>query len=310
MTLLMLANQIAIAIHNARLYNLEKSLHALEARKAQELAEVNASKDRFFSIVAHDLRGPFNPLLGLAQLMAQQGVEGVPPDEVRTMAEAIYRSARSIYDLLENLLAWSRLQRGRMDYEAGKLDLKRLVGRNVKLFADVAAGKSISLESMVAEGVSVNADQNMLNAILRNLISNALKFTPCGGQVIINALPEGSDMVAVSVSDTGMGIRPEDQAKLFKLDVTHSTVGTASETGTGLGLIICQEMVEKNGGRIWIESEGVPGRGTTIKFTLPLLEGPLESWEFKPVQVMANTAQVEPEEDLGLRKQYVGEING
>jgi signal transduction histidine kinase len=272
MALQMLANQIAIAIHNARLYNLEKGLRELEVRKAQELAELNASKDRFFSIVAHDLRGPFNPLLGMAKLMTRLPDDASPP-EFRTMAESIYFSARGVYELLENLLAWSCLQRGRMEHEPEQLALHELADRNVKLFAEVAADKGIRLESSIAAGVTVHADRNMMNTVLRNLTSNALKFTPRGGWVTISALPDTADagMVTVTVSDNGLGIRPADQAKLFRMDVTHSTRGMAEEKGTGLGLLICQEMVERNGGRIWIESDGTPGRGTTVKFTVPIL---------------------------------------
>jgi signal transduction histidine kinase len=300
----MLANQIAIAIHNARLYNLEKGLRELEAQKARELAELNASKDRFFSIVAHDLRGPFNPLLGMAQLMTRLPEE-TPPAELKTMAESVYFSARSVYELLENLLAWSRLQRGRMEQQPEQLDLKKLTDRNAKLFAEVAVDKGINLENTLAAGISVYADRNMLNTVMRNLISNALKFTPRGGRVTITALPDTADsgLVAVAVSDTGVGIRLEDQAKLFRLDVTHSTRGTAEEKGTGLGLIICQEMVKKNGGRIWIESNGTPGRGTTVKFTVPLLETPAGGWEINLDKVviteaMTGPAEVEPEMEM------------
>jgi signal transduction histidine kinase/DNA-binding response OmpR family regulator len=270
MVLQTLADQIAIAIHNARLYNLEKGLRELEAQKATELAELNASKDRFFSIVAHDLRSPFNPLLGLTQLMTRLP-DTTPPAEFKKMAESIFFLTRNVYNLLENLLAWSRLQRGRMEYEPEQLDLEQIAASNTKLFAEIAADKGINLESTIAAGMSVHADKNMLNAIIRNLTSNALKFTPRGGLVTIAAQPDAADpaIVEVIVSDTGMGIKPKDQAKLFRLDVSHTTTGTAQEKGTGLGLIICQEMVEQNGGRIWIESDGVPGQGTSVKFTVP-----------------------------------------
>lgn len=304
MALQMLANQIAIAIHNARLYNLEKDLRELEVQKAQELAKLNASKDRFFSIVAHDLRGPFNPLLGMAKLMTRLP-DDASPTEFRTMAESVYFSARSVYELLENLLAWSRLQRGRMEQEPEQLDLKQIVDRNAKLFVEVVTDKGISLENTVSAGVSILADRNMLNTIMRNLISNALKFTPRGGRVTIATLPDTVDsgLVAVAISDTGVGIHPENQVKLFRLDVTLSTRGTAEEKGTGLGLIICQEMVEKNGGRIWIESDGTPGRGTTVRFTVPLLQAPAGGWGSKTDEVgmaetMTGCVEAEPEREL------------
>ncbi|MBN1139073.1 MAG: response regulator [Anaerolineae bacterium] len=302
MALQMVANQIAIAIHNARQYDQEKGLRELEARRVQELAELNASKDRFFSIVAHDLRGPFNPLLGMAKLMTRLPDE-TPPTEFKSMAKSVYASARTVYELLDNLLAWSRLQRGRMEYEPERLDLAKIAERNIMLFTEVSTSKGIRLESTVGAGTCVHADPNILNAVLRNLISNALKFTPQGGRVVVTALPDTADpgLVAVNVSDTGVGIRPADQAKLFRLDVSHSTKGTAEEKGTGLGLIICQEMVKKNGGQIWIESDGVPGRGTRVKFTVPLLEAPAGGWEVKTQDVVTRAAEVEPEREILAR---------
>lgn len=291
----MLANQIAIAIHNARLYDLEKGLRELEAQKAQELAHLNASKDRFFSIVAHDLRGPFNPLLGMVKLMTRMP-DDTPACEFKTMAESVYGAARTVYELLENLLAWSRLERGRMDCAPEQVDLQRLVDRSTHLFAEVAAEKDISLRNRVPAGVAVCADPNMLNTVVRNLISNALKFTPNGGNVTVAALPDtaAARLLTVTVLDTGVGIRREDQDKLFRLDVTVSTVGTADEKGTGLGLIICKEMVKKNGGRIWIESDGTPGKGTAVKFTVPLIERPPGGWEVGPDELTIERARVEP----------------
>lgn len=251
-----LADQIAIAIHNARLYSLEKKL--------------NADKDRFFSVVAHDLRGPFNPLLGLAKLLSQRA-EVAPRDEVEELASGIHRSAQNVFALLENLLEWSRLQRGRLEYEPDNLPLWQIVEKNFELLEENAANKNITLRHEVNPSVFVYADQNMLNTVVRNLLSNALKFTPQGGEVSISARPslKNPELLEVAVADTGVGITPENQEKLFRLDVSHTSRGTAKETGSGLGLIICQEMVEYNKGRIWIESE--PGVGTTVKFTVPLV---------------------------------------
>jgi signal transduction histidine kinase len=145
----------------------------------------------------------------------------------------------------------------------------------------MATQKGIALETTIPDGAFVYADENMLSAVIRNLTSNALKFTPSGGQVSISACPvgEANTLVEISVSDTGVGISAEDQAKLFKLGQTHTTLGTAKEQGSGLGLIICQEMVEKNGGQIWIESDGVPGRGTSVKFTVPMAQGVVIVWD-------------------------------
>jgi signal transduction histidine kinase/CheY-like chemotaxis protein len=266
----MLANQVSIAIHNARLYHLEKDLRSLEAEKTRELIELNANKDRFFSIVAHDLRGPFTPLLGMSEMMVEMP-DSLSTEDFREFTESIYRTVRDVYDLLENLLAWSRLQRGKMETEIEHLPLKQVIEKNIQLLSNIAASKGVHLENTVTADIFIDADKNMLNTVARNLISNALKFTPQGGKVSVSAQSSSkdTDMMQIAVTDTGIGITKDDQAKLFRMDVTHSTMGTAKEAGTGLGLIICQEMVEKMSGRIWVESEGIPGQGTTIQFTVP-----------------------------------------
>ncbi len=295
-----LANQIAIAIHNARLYSLEKNLRGLEAQRARELTELNASKDKFFSIVAHDLRSPFNPLLGMVQLMVEMP-NTTPPQEFKEMGKDIYRSAQNVYNLLENLLEWSRLQQNHIEHKPERLMLKQTVKEIGRLLTEVAISKGVGLQNTVPDGVLVYADENMLNAVIRNLTSNALKFTTAGGMVSLSVQPSKTDsnLAEISVSDTGVGISPENLAKLFKLEVTHTTRGTAQEKGTGLGLIICQEMVEKNGGRIWIESDGIPGRGTTVKFTVPLAENLAEKWQTElTVVTEAETQDNETEPEI------------
>lgn len=277
MVLQMLANQISIAIHNAQLFGREKNLRQLEVRKAQELADLNASKDKFFSIVAHDLRGPFTPLLGSAEFLAK-APDTMQVTDYKDMAEGIHRAAKNIYNLLENLLQWSRLQWGRMDYEPTKVAMNEITEQTVKLLSDMATGKGIALSAAMPNNAYVYVDENMLDTVLRNLTTNALKFTPPDGRVTISAQPaaESAGYIEISVSNTGRGISKEDQAKLFKLDQTHTIQGTASEKGSGLGLIICQKMVEKNGGQIWIESE--VGLGTSVKFTVPLAEDTFVDW--------------------------------
>jgi signal transduction histidine kinase len=254
-----LTNQIAIAIRNARLYELEKKL--------------NADKDKFFSIISHDLRNPFNSLLGNTQLMA--GMTGeFSQQDIQEMSQSIYNQAKAAHRLLENLLTWSQLQRGRIEYDPGPVELHRLAENTVALLHEVAQGKEIRLEQTIEEELLIHADEYMIETVIRNLTNNALKFTPAGGQVTLSARQNGpppgkdeTEWVEVSVSDTGVGISREDIDKLFKLEVHHTTPGTAHEKGTGLGLILCQEMVGKNGGRIWLESE--LGQGTTVKFTVP-----------------------------------------
>jgi signal transduction histidine kinase len=203
--------------------------------------------------------------------MMDEMPDSLSTEDFREFTESIYRTVRDVYDLLENLLAWSRLQRGKMETEIEHLPLKQVIEKNIQLLSNIAASKGVHLENTVTADIFIDADKNMLNTVARNLISNALKFTPQGGKVSVSAQSSSkdTDMMQIAVTDTGIGITKDDQAKLFRMDVTHSTMGTAKEAGTGLGLIICQEMVEKMSGRIWVESEGIPGQGTTIQFTVP-----------------------------------------
>jgi len=248
--------------------SLQKSNQELAASN-QELAALNATKDKFFSIVAHDLRGPFQPLLGTSEVFLTMA-DTIPRSEIKKLGEGMYHTLKGVYDLLENLLNWSQIEQGRIEYLPDGIDLRRITKPIINLFTENAADKDIRLQNNVIEGVFVYADKNMLDMVIRNLISNALKFTPNGGQITISAGPgqPSSEFVEVSISDSGVGISQADLNKLFKLGVHHTTPGTAREKGTGLGLILCQEMVEKNGGQIWLESE--LGQGTTVKFTMLL----------------------------------------
>ena len=261
----MLAHQIAIAIRNARLYEVEKQL--------------NADKDKFFSIISHDLRGPFQNMLGNAQLMFEM-IEQLSQQDVTEMSYSIYRGAKAAYGLLDNLLLWSRLQRGRMEYQPDRLDLSSVAQETVKLLGEIAAQKDIHLNNAIEDNLYVYADRNMLSTVIRNLTNNALKFTPSGGSVTLLAQPDHNakngangpamspDYITVSVSDTGIGIKPDDVPKIFSIGGHYSTLGTNQEQGTGLGLLLCKEMVEQNGGRIWIESQ--VSQGTKVQFTVPV----------------------------------------
>ena len=263
-----LADQIAIAIRNAKLYKLEKKFRQAEEEKTLYLAKLNAAKDKFFSIVAHDLKIPFQPLLISAHLLSKNTAQ-LSPKNIQKMSTNIHNAAREVYSLLENLLQWSQMQRGQITHYPFNLNLNQIVQQNINLFALNAKNKAIVLQSTVVTDIIVYADENMLDTIIRNLISNALKFTPTDGTVTIASKPITPQVkfIEVSISDTGVGISEENLAKLFKIEDHHSTQGTAQEQGTGLGLIICQEMIEQNGGKLWIESQ--IGKGTTVKFTLP-----------------------------------------
>ncbi|MFN8458354.1 MAG: tetratricopeptide repeat-containing sensor histidine kinase [Anaerolineae bacterium] len=250
--------------------------HKIEAELQKinaQLTELNANKDRLFSIIAHDLRSPFAPLLSLAQLLAESA-EALAPLQIKEVGQSILTSAHKVYDLLETLLDWSRIQQGRLEYRPASLKLDRIVERNIQLFAPTAQAKNITLQPHVAEDILVWADQYMLDTVIRNLLSNALKFTSCGGTVTIKAELNGAhsdsspgDLVKVSISDTGVGISPLDLPRLFKIEENYHTQGTAQEKGTGLGLLICKEMVERNKGQLTVTSQ--VGAGTTFTFTVP-----------------------------------------
>lgn len=235
----------------------------------QELIALNASKDKIFSTIAHDLRGPFGPLMGNLELL-MVSVETAPRSEIAELSQSVYRSAKNVFTLLSNLLDWSRLQLGRVKHKPKSLNLQEVIEQNFNFLAEMALTKEIVLKNNVTDQVLVYADEYMLNTIIHNLVSNALKFTPSGGLVTASASlsPQTTpSWVEVAIADTGIGIREEDLAKLFRLETFHTTTGTPGESGTGLGLIICHEMAHRNGGKIWAES--VLGQGTTIRFTLP-----------------------------------------
>lgn len=244
--------------------NLRRSHVQLQSLN-QQLQEANASKDKFFSIIAHDLRSPFKTLLGFAQLLSNN-FENYTPDKQKHLADRISDYAEQLHLLLENLLAWSRLQRGLMEHYPEEMSLYEIAEETIHLFQANAEQKQITLRNTIGEAITVYADSNMVTTIIRNLTSNALKFTDTGGAITLSAAPYEND-VEITVSDTGVGMSAEDLSKLFRIDVNYNNVGTAGEKGTGLGLILCQELVEKNDGRIWAESE--PGEGTLFKFTLP-----------------------------------------
>lgn len=255
MVLQTLANQIAIAIRNARLYELEKNL--------------NRDKDKFFSIISHDLRTPFNGLMNYSQLMIEL-IDTLTQDDIIEMSRTIHEQAKATYNLLNNLLAWSQIQRGRIKYKPQPIQLSGLAQSTVTLLKEMAENKGIDLAASIDETIFIMADENMIDMVIRNLTSNALKFTSEGGQVLLSAKPAivNRQMVEVCIKDTGVGISQEDIKKLFKIDSHHTTQGTSQEEGTGLGLILCQEMIIKNGGNIWVESE--LDKGTAVKFTVPI----------------------------------------
>jgi PAS domain S-box-containing protein len=230
----------------------------------EELKILNANKDKFFSIIAHDLRSPFTALLGYSDLIVNEFDE-MESDEMKQFVKYINNEANNVYALLDNLLAWSRIQRGQFPYSPSDFSINSTIEKAINLFKDTAKNKGVELIYEVADDISIFADENSFFTALRNLISNAIKFTPDGGKITINA-SVNENFVELSVEDTGVGINEEDIKKLFKPDVHHTTIGTSNEKGTGLGLLLCKELIEKNDGEISVSSEIGKGTKFTLKF--------------------------------------------
>lgn len=239
----------------------EKAIKQSEA----SLLELNATKDKFFSIIAHDLKSPFNSILGLSNILEER-VNEKNYEDIGEFATLIRSSSELAYDLLKNLLEWSRSQTGKMEFSPEYLDMVPLIDDAFQLLENSACQKSIVVTRRLPKNILAFADRAMIGTILRNLISNAVKFTVPGGQIIISAQQTNTE-IRVTIADNGIGIRKEDLSKIFRIDENHSTLGTMKEKGTGLGLILCKEFIEKHGGRIWAESEF--GKGSQFHFAVP-----------------------------------------
>ncbi len=228
------------------------------------LEEALKTKDKFFSIIAHDLRNPFGSLRTLSEYL--QNNEDLSKEEIKEFAEIIHTSACQGYDLLENLLEWSRSQRGNINWQPQEFDLVDSINSNIRLIQANIHKKQINIDFKTEKSYYVFADKYMIDTIIRNLLANAVKFTYIHGNIDI-VISEQTEHYCVSVKDDGKGISNDNQIKLFDLDNQHSSVGTAMETGTGLGLILCKEFIDTNNGDIWVESE--KGAGSCFSFTVP-----------------------------------------
>lgn len=231
---------------------------------ADDLKVLNASKDKFFSIVAHDLKNPFQGLLGFSDFL-HSDYDSLTEDEKKEYIGYIKTTSRNAYNLLDNLLQWSRLQTGRIEVVPVRLNLFGVTNSVVELLTSNAVRKRITIVNNVDKKTFVRFDSNMLNSILQNLISNAIKFTNKNGEVRIEA-EHSDDMITIRIIDNGVGMNEDELSKLFKIDQHVSNVGTMNETGTGLGLLLCKEMVELNGGTISVLSES--GKGSEFRFTI------------------------------------------
>ena len=239
---------------------------------AEELEELNQSKDKLFSIISHDLRSPFNALLGISEY-TKQFFDDLSKEEIKESLGNLHTSAKKVYNLMLNLLEWTQIQNGGLEIEKSKIDLFEISQSILRLYKEAAAGKNISLTSNISKSIFLYADLYMIESILRNLVSNGIKFTHPGGSVSISAAVK-SDLVKVTVEDNGVGIETDNQKKLFRIGEQLRMDGTANEQGTGLGLILCKDFVEKNNGTISVESQ--LNKGSKFTFTIPKYNNSLE----------------------------------
>jgi len=258
---------------NSILFVAQDQTNTILTRKALEqseknLKEINETKDKFFSIIAHDLRAPLGAFLNITQLL-HNDYDILEEQEKREFIEMMHKTSKSIYDLLENLLMWSKSESGKIIFEPSTNPITYVCDNAYSIYYPIAKEKNIELINNVKSKCLATYDYNTILTVLRNLISNAIKYTPSSGKIIINCKKhQDSNELIISVSDTGIGIPKEKINDLFKIESHFSTPGTNDEKGSGLGLILSKEFVEKNGGKIWVKSQ--QGKGSTFYFTLPI----------------------------------------
>ncbi len=238
----------------------------IKEKQALKIQKLLNDKDQFFSIIAHDLRGPLGSAVGLSEILAEN-TEEYSREEIREIAGMLYQSNKNSYKLLENLLDWSRIQTGLIEYNPKKIALNELINENIKLNNNTALNKNIALSFQSSETIEVLADPNMINTIIRNLLTNAIKFTDKHGKIRVE-MKKQSQTAEIAIIDNGIGMPLHIKEKLFKINERVTQNGTENEVGTGLGLLLCSEFITKHQGKIWVESE--PGKGSTFRFTLPL----------------------------------------
>ena len=233
------------------------------------LAEMNESKNKFFSIIAHDIKSPFVGFLGLTKMLAEDS-EHLSKDEIQAFAKSMQKSANNLFELLENLLDWANSESSINKFQPEKVNVSDIIIKNIELFHETASNKQIVLKNHITKDTTVLADVRMLDVILRNLISNAIKFSRHGGEIIVGTIDTKklSGKYTIYIKDNGLGISESEVHDIFKINKKISNLGTDGEKGTGLGLILCKQFIEKNNGEIWVES--ILNEGTTFYFTLPI----------------------------------------
>ncbi len=239
--------------------------HLRICKQNNELRELNATKDKFFSIIAHDLRGPIGNMLSISEIISEKGQ--VDEDTLYSFLEMQKELSKETIQLLENLLIWARSNTNRIDFEPALLDLNNIIKESIDGVCIQAKNKDITISDSYKAKKLVLADENMVRLILRNLLSNAVKFTQRGGEVNISATNGENNSTIVSVKDTGIGI-PSDMLKnLFRIEVSNKRYGTDGEGSNGLGLLLCKEFVEKHKGKMWVESH--EDKGSVFSFSIP-----------------------------------------
>jgi signal transduction histidine kinase len=256
---------ISITTAVAILLGLFFRLYLSKRRTNKIISNINNQKDKFFSIIAHDLRGPFNGFLGLTELMAED-IDNMTTEEVKFAAVNMRSSAKNLFNLLENLLNWSRMEQHLIPFDPKEYTLKPIILDSILTLQDTAKNKEITINITISDKIEVFADINMIQAVIRNIVLNAIKFTPKNGRINIYA-EENDENTIISITDSGIGMSSNIIENLFKLDVQNNRIGTNEEPSTGLGLILCKEFIEKHDGKIWVES--TEGKGSTFSFNLP-----------------------------------------
>lgn len=230
-----------------------------------QLEEMNKNKDRFFSLISHDLRSPFNSLLGLTRLIYED-YDSFSPQEIKDSVYNLQQVAEGMYNLIEDLLDWSRIQFNNVQFEVEDFNLFEKTSTLIASLKSFANDKNITIVNVIPKDLELTADLHMITTILRNLINNSIKFTPKYGLIKVSAKRE-LDLILISVEDNGIGMKYDKVKNLFKVGSKVSSPGTEGETGTGLGLLLCKEFIEQHGGEIWVESE--KDKGTKFTFTIP-----------------------------------------
>jgi len=272
-----LLDMTAASIQYGKILGLQKQskLEIKERGKAQaalmkeraELQEANASKDKFFSILSHDLRGPLGGLVSMSETMLDD-FDMFDQSEIKDILKIIHQSSDRVFELLQNLLTWSRLNTGNMEFNPTLIRLKPVVANLIDLFEAQAIKKELKLETNCSDELLVFADSSMLETVMRNLLSNSIKFTPRGGQIIMKCfIDESSKATILEIMDSGVGMAPEVIEKVFDVTSKYHTPGTENEASSGLGLVLVKEFVDRNGGSLNVDSE--PGAGTTFRCSFP-----------------------------------------